>query len=343
MNDFSELENELKKLRPAQPSPILFERVEEALDDCRAGRCRGARPTLAAFERPPYNWLSFGFGLAAAAVLVLFAAISLEHRQERGEEIAQISPAPETRPVSPAAGTETDPHPPIDLFLLARRRSFITRATKDCSLHEAQSNRCAAFAIRRIRRGSGVIRRLAHHFVFLTPARKSSSFRFQANDSTKQNYENKIHRYNRSHRLVADLRICSNTTRAARAASSAPSTGPPGVPGHHEKGPKVPMTYLGVETSQVPDVVSEQLGLAKGLGLVVEYVEPNSPAASAGVQQNDILKMLNDQILIEPSQLRKLLQTFSEGTEVTLTILRKGQEQKITVKLAKKEVPQRHS
>jgi S1-C subfamily serine protease len=97
---------------------------------------------------------------------------------------------------------------------------------------------------------------------------------------------------------------------------------PPGVPGRHEKAPKVPVTYLGVETSQVPDVLSEQLGLAKGLGLVVDYVEPNSPAASAGVQQNDILKMLNDQILIEPSQLRRLLQTFPEGTEVTLTILR---------------------
>src|SRR5436309_9141478 len=119
--------------------------------------------------------------------------------------------------------------------------------------------------------------------------------------------------------------------------------GPPGLPGGHDKAPKVPMTFLGVETSQVPDVVSEQLGMAKGLGLVVEYVVPNSPAASAGVQQNDILKMLNDQILIEPSQLRKLLQTFSDGTEVTLTILRKGQEQKLTAKLAKKEVPQRHS
>ena len=119
--------------------------------------------------------------------------------------------------------------------------------------------------------------------------------------------------------------------------------GPPGMPGGHEKAPKVPMTFLGVETSQVPNVVSEQLGLTKGLGLVVDYVVPNSPAASAGVQQNDILKLLNDQILMEPTQLRKLLQTFSEGTEVTLTILRKGQEQKITVKLAKKEMPQRHS
>jgi hypothetical protein len=41
--------------------------------------------------------------------------------------------------------------------------------------------------------------------------------------------------------------------------------------------------------------------------------------------------------------LRKLLQTFSEGADVTLTILRKGQEQKVTVKLTKKERPQRHS
>src|SRR5437870_8524170 len=121
---------------------------------------------------------------------------------------------------------------------------------------------------------------------------------------------------------------------------------PPGQPGHkheHEKAQKVPMTFLGVQTSQVPRVVNEQLGLPKGFGLVVDYVVPDSPSAAAGIQQNDILKMLNDQILIEPSQLRKLLQNFSEGTEVTLTVLRKGQEQKITVKLTKKEVPKRHA
>ena len=123
-----------------------------------------------------------------------------------------------------------------------------------------------------------------------------------------------------------------------------PPPAPQAPPGRiHERAPKVPMTFLGVETSQVPSVVSEQLGLAKGFGLVVDYVVPDSPAAAAGIQQNDILKMLNDQILIEPSQLRKLLQNFSEGTGVTLTILRKGQEQKVTVKLTKKEVPQRRS
>ena len=108
-----------------------------------------------------------------------------------------------------------------------------------------------------------------------------------------------------------------------------------------DKGPKVPVTFLGVETSEVPRVVSEQLGLAKGFGLVVDYVVPDGPAATAGVLQNDILKMLNDQILMQPDQLAKLIRSYSEGTNVTLTILRKGQESKITVKLGKKEVPAR--
>lgn len=121
-----------------------------------------------------------------------------------------------------------------------------------------------------------------------------------------------------------------------------PPNGPAG-PGadrdHHEK--KVPVTYLGVETSDVPRVVSEQLGLPRGFGLVVDYVVPDGPAAAAGVQQNDILRMLNDQILTEPDQLSKLIRSFSEGTTVTLTVLRKGKEEKVTVKLSKKEISDR--
>ncbi|MEY2492694.1 MAG: serine protease Do [Verrucomicrobiota bacterium] len=106
--------------------------------------------------------------------------------------------------------------------------------------------------------------------------------------------------------------------------------------------PKVPVTYLGVETSEVPSVLCDQLGIQKGFGLVVDYVVPDGPAAAAGVQQNDIIKMLNDQILTDPGQLSKLVRSFQDGTSVTLTLLRKGQEQKVTVKLAKKEVPRRH-
>src|ERR1700730_909643 len=113
----------------------------------------------------------------------------------------------------------------------------------------------------------------------------------------------------------------------------------PGERDRHEK--KIPVTYLGVETSDVPRVVSEQLGLPKGFGLVVDYVVPDGPAAAGGVQQNDILRMFNDQILTEPDQLSKLVRSLSEGTTVTLTVLRKGKEEKIGVKLSKKEVPER--
>src|SRR6476469_11243472 len=121
---------------------------------------------------------------------------------------------------------------------------------------------------------------------------------------------------------------------------------PPVPPSRHERDrdkdqPKVPVTFLGVETSSVPRVVSEQLGLAKGFGLVVDYVVPDGPTAAAGVQANDILKMFNDQILMDPDQLSKLVRSQAEGTNVTLTILRKNAEQKVTVKLGKKEVRQR--
>jgi PDZ domain len=110
-----------------------------------------------------------------------------------------------------------------------------------------------------------------------------------------------------------------------------------------DKGPKVPITFLGVETSEVPRVVSEQLGLARGFGLVVDYVVPDGPAAAAGVLQSDILKLLNDQILMEPDQLAKLIRSYPEGTSVVLTVLRKGAESKITVKLGKKEVSARNN
>ena len=99
MNDFSELENELRKLRPAQPSPVLFERVEAALENCKVS-ATPARQRV----RLPYNWWSLGFGVAAAAIIVLFAVISSEREHKPDTTVAQSSPAPELRPE--ARGTE---------------------------------------------------------------------------------------------------------------------------------------------------------------------------------------------------------------------------------------------
>jgi hypothetical protein len=107
MNDFSELENELRKLRPAQPSPVLFDRVEEALENCRAGASPARRPRKPSGSL--YNWWSLGFGLAAAAVLILFAVVSMERREEHRQTIAQTSPAPGTRSVPLGREQSTSP------------------------------------------------------------------------------------------------------------------------------------------------------------------------------------------------------------------------------------------
>jgi serine protease Do len=139
---------------------------------------------------------------------------------------------------------------------------------------------------------------------------------------------------------ISTLTVLAQTPPAAAPPSQPGVPAPPPNP-PPDKRPKVPVTYLGVETSHVPRVLSEQLGLARGFGLVVDYVVPDGPAGTAGVKESDILKMLNDQILMEPEQLGKLVRSFPEGTNVTLTILRKGAEVKVPVRLGKREVPSR--
>ena len=102
--------------------------------------------------------------------------------------------------------------------------------------------------------------------------------------------------------------------------------------------PKEKVTFLGVEVAPVSEAMTAQLGLKRGMGLVVGHVVADSPA-SAVLQKNDLLTRLNDQWLIEPHQLSVLVQSYDEGTEVALTYLRAGKEQTAKVKLTKRERP----
>lgn len=101
---------------------------------------------------------------------------------------------------------------------------------------------------------------------------------------------------------------------------------------------KEKVTFLGVETSPVSNVVASQLGLSKGSGLVVNHIVPDSAAAGV-LQENDILLRMNDQILIETRQLSVLIRNQKDGQEVSLTFLRGGKETTAKVKLGTKEVP----
>ena len=53
---------------------------------------------------------------------------------------------------------------------------------------------------------------------------------------------------------------------------------------------------------------------------------PDSAATAAGVQRSDIIRMLNDQQIVNPDQLGTLIRSFPDGANITLTLLRKGQE-----------------
>lgn len=87
---------------------------------------------------------------------------------------------------------------------------------------------------------------------------------------------------------------------------------------------------LGTTFAPVPDAVREQLDLPNGVGLLVDAVEPGSPAAAAGLKRFDILTRFNDQIVCNADQLATLLKLRKPGP-VPLTILRGGRERKIQV------------
>ena len=90
MNDFSDLEAELKQLRPARPSETLVLRVERALRGhaCRPAFCREKK--LRGF-----GWLSLGLGVATAAAAFLFLARpGVEHASPAQPTIAASSATP---------------------------------------------------------------------------------------------------------------------------------------------------------------------------------------------------------------------------------------------------------
>jgi hypothetical protein len=110
MNDSSDIESKLRKLRPVQPSADLVSRIEQALGEDRLTHLRSATakqaPTAGVLPREPrfhFNWLSLGLGLAAAAALVLFARIQLDRPAKKSPTLAAVTPSPEFSTVDSTA------------------------------------------------------------------------------------------------------------------------------------------------------------------------------------------------------------------------------------------------
>jgi hypothetical protein len=91
MNDFSEIENQLKNLRPVQASKELFTRIEKAMVEL--AHDGGVEDKIVRPDRFRFNWLAIGAGLAAAAVILIFARIDFRTPVQT-PGIATISPPP---------------------------------------------------------------------------------------------------------------------------------------------------------------------------------------------------------------------------------------------------------
>jgi hypothetical protein len=104
MNDFSELEAELKKLRPRPASPDLRSRIEIGLAQEAAGRGTATAGVLPKPRRFRPNWFALGLGLAAAATFLLLARVNVD-RPSKAPGLALLSPAPITPATKQAADT----------------------------------------------------------------------------------------------------------------------------------------------------------------------------------------------------------------------------------------------
>lgn len=101
MNEFSDLEAELKQLRPAAPSAELMTRVERALAEAPAT----STPTAGVLPRPKVrlNWFALGAGLAAAATFLILARMPVDETPVKQQTFAALTPAP-AKPAAQPAG-----------------------------------------------------------------------------------------------------------------------------------------------------------------------------------------------------------------------------------------------
>jgi hypothetical protein len=97
--------------------------------------------------------------------------------------------------------------------------------------------------------------------------------------------------------------------------------------------------WMGVSVTPAPASLRHQLKTADGIGLVIAFVQPKSPADDAGLKPYDLLLKLDDQWLVNPEPFAVLVRMHHAGDAVKLSFVREGAEQSASVKLIEHEVP----
>ncbi len=98
--------------------------------------------------------------------------------------------------------------------------------------------------------------------------------------------------------------------------------------------------WLGAVVNRPSPALRAQLSLPQDQGLLVEALQPESPAVKAGLRQYDILLKGNDKPLTGLEDLVQLIGQVKDG-KLTLELLRAGKHEKVTVTPAKRPANER--
>jgi serine protease Do len=102
---------------------------------------------------------------------------------------------------------------------------------------------------------------------------------------------------------------------------------------HIIKSGKVTRGWLGVGIQPVTPEIAQAFGLKETRGALVGNVEPDTPAARAGLKQGDVIIAINGQQVEDARTLSLKIAELAPGTNVRLTIVRSGQQQEVNVTL----------
>lgn len=100
---------------------------------------------------------------------------------------------------------------------------------------------------------------------------------------------------------------------------------------------KVTRGRIGVQIGQVTKDVAESIGLGAARGALVSAVEPDSPAAKAGIEAGDIIVKYDGKDIDKVADLPRLVGNTKPGTKSAITVFRRGQMRDLSIMVAEVE------
>jgi serine protease Do len=96
-------------------------------------------------------------------------------------------------------------------------------------------------------------------------------------------------------------------------------------------------SWLGVETHEVTSDKAKELKLSAERGVVLGKIVPDSPAAKAGLKENDVVMEINGQRVEGAAQFRRVIHEIPAGRSIQLSVWRDGRMQTISATLGKSQ------